>query len=149
MKCKICNKQISDQLKKDVLQDKFEQLEKIALMKVLGGDLVKCPYPDCGEQNVFEPGNVDYHVKDASGTSVASGTFMPMNADDGPHYGDNIKMPGEGTYTLELTIHSPAENGYLLHSDSETGVEAGKDGTGLWSDPVVLTYDWDYVPLAK
>jgi E3 ubiquitin-protein ligase MYCBP2 len=67
MKCKICNKQISDQLKKDVLQDKFEQLEKIALMKVLGGDLVKCPYPDCGEQNVFEPGNVDYNVKDASG----------------------------------------------------------------------------------
>ena len=92
---------------------------------------------------------VDYDVKDTSGASVASGTFMPMNADDGPHYGDNIKMPGEGTYTLELTIHSPAENGYLLHSDSETGVEAGKDGTGLWSDPVVLTYDWDYVPLAK
>ena len=92
---------------------------------------------------------VDYDVKDSSGASVASGTFMPMNADDGPHYGDNIKMPGEGTYTLELTIHSPAENGYLLHSDSETGVEAGKDGTGLWSDPVVLTYDWDYVPLAK
>ncbi len=92
---------------------------------------------------------VDYDVKDTSGASVASGTFMPMNADDGPHYGDNIKMPGEGTYTLELTIHSPAENGYLLHSDSETGVEAGKDGTGLWSDPVVLTYDWDDVPLAK
>lgn len=92
---------------------------------------------------------VDYDVKDTSGASVANGTFMPMNADDGPHYGDNIKMPGEGTYTLELTIHSPAENGYLLHSDSETGVEAGKDGTGLWSDPVVLTYDWDYVPLAK
>ncbi|MBO5560195.1 MAG: iron transporter [Firmicutes bacterium] len=92
---------------------------------------------------------VDYDVKDASGASVANGTFMPMNADDGPHYGDNIKMPGEGAYTLELTIHSPAENGYLLHSDSETGVEAGKDGTGLWSDPVVLTYDWDYVPLAK
>ncbi|MBR1443558.1 MAG: iron transporter [Firmicutes bacterium] len=92
---------------------------------------------------------VDYDVIDKDGASVASGSFMPMNADDGPHYGDNIKMPGEGTYTLKLTIHSPAENGYLLHSDSETGVEAGKDGTGLWKDPVVLEYDWDYVPLAK
>ena len=92
---------------------------------------------------------VDYDVKDASGASVVSGTFMPMNADDGPHYGDNIKMPGEGAYTLELTIHSPAENGYLLHSDSETGVDAGKDGVGLWSDPVKVTYDWDYVPLAE
>jgi len=67
MACKVCNKPISEQLKKDVLQDKFENLEKIALMKVLGGDLIKCPYPDCGEQNVFEPGNVDYNVKDATG----------------------------------------------------------------------------------
>ena len=67
MACKVCNKPISEQLKKDVLQDKFENLEKIALMKVLGGDLIKCPYPDCGEQNVFEPGNVEYNVKDATG----------------------------------------------------------------------------------
>jgi len=33
MACKVCNKPISEQLKKDVLQDKFENLEKIALMK--------------------------------------------------------------------------------------------------------------------
>ena len=49
MACKICNKSISEKIKKDVLQDKFENLEKIALMKVLGEDLIKCPYPDCGE----------------------------------------------------------------------------------------------------
>ena len=67
MKCNICNKQISEQLKKDVLQEKFEPLEKRALLKVLGGNLIKCPYPGCGEQNVFEPGNVDYSVKDENG----------------------------------------------------------------------------------
>ena len=68
MKCNICNKQISEQLKKDVLgKDKYEALEKIALLKVLGGNLVKCPYPNCGEQNVFEPGQVDYKVKDENG----------------------------------------------------------------------------------
>ncbi|MBR1737860.1 MAG: iron transporter [Firmicutes bacterium] len=91
---------------------------------------------------------VDYDVLDESGASVASGTFMPMNADDGPHYGDNIKMPGAGAYKLELTIHSPAENGFLLHSDSETGVDAGKDGSGFWNDPVKVSYDWDYTPLS-
>lgn len=91
---------------------------------------------------------VDYSVKDESGAEVVSGTFMPMNADDGPHYGDNIKMPGAGAYKLDLTIHSPAENGFLLHSDSETGVDAGKDGSGFWNDPVTVSYDWDYTPLS-
>ena len=67
MKCKICAKQITDQLKKEVLQDKFANFEKIALIKVLGGDLTKCPYPDCGELNVFEAGQIDYKVKDETG----------------------------------------------------------------------------------
>jgi E3 ubiquitin-protein ligase MYCBP2 len=67
MKCKICNKDISEQLKKDVLQDKYANLEKIALMKVLGADLIKCPYPNCGEQIAFEPGQIDYNVKDDNG----------------------------------------------------------------------------------
>ena len=67
MKCKICNKGITDQLKKEVLQDKFESFEKIAIMKAMGGDLVKCPYPDCGAENVFEAGNIDYKIKDEQG----------------------------------------------------------------------------------
>lgn len=88
---------------------------------------------------------VDYSVKDESGAEVVSGSFMPMNADDGPHYGDNIKMPGEGNYKLDLTIK--ASDTYLLHSDEETGVEAGKAGEGLWTEPVTVSYDWEYVPV--
>lgn len=63
---------------------------------------------------------VDYLIEDTDGNEVVSGTFMEMAASDGPHYGNNIKLD-PGTYNLTITIHSPGENGYLIHSDSETG----------------------------
>ena len=86
--------------------------------------------------------SIDYKVVDAEGNVVdgAEGTFMPMAASDGPHYGANIKLSVDGVYTLILTIHSPAENGYLLHVDAETGV------TGrFWESPIVVEFtDWEY-----
>ncbi len=64
---------------------------------------------------------VDYKITDAAtDKEVVAGTFMEMAASDGPHYGNNIKLD-PGTYNLTITIHSPGENGYLIHSDSETG----------------------------
>ena len=82
---------------------------------------------------------VDYSVADKDGKEVAGGTFMTMAASDGPHYGQNIKLD-PGTYDLTITIHSPGENGYLIHSDSETGPG------GLLSDhfkdgPITYTYE--------
>lgn len=63
---------------------------------------------------------VDYKV--AAGNEVkAEGTFMEMAASDGPHYGANIKLPNAGDYKLTITIHSPAENDYLIHTDKLTG----------------------------
>ena len=93
--------------------------------------------------------NVAYKVMDKDGKAVAEGTFMEMSASDGPHYGANIAMPGQGTYTLEVTIGSPADNNYLLHTDEETGPGAASfdelpDGS-KW--PLVVTGEWDYVPL--
>ena len=86
---------------------------------------------------------VDYAVKDADGNVAVEGTFMPMSASDGPHYGANINLPDAGTYTLTFTIHSPAENGYLLHVDEETGPGA----QSLWNDPIVVDFErWEYVP---
>ena len=65
MKCNICQKVIDDHVKKAVLgAEKMNELEQKALMGILGGSLVKCPYPNCGEQNAFEPGKVDYNVRD-------------------------------------------------------------------------------------
>ena len=63
---------------------------------------------------------VDYKIDDQDGNEVVSGTFMEMAASDGPHYGNNIKLD-PGIYDLTITIHSPGENGYLIHSDAETG----------------------------
>lgn len=85
---------------------------------------------------------VDYEVVAADGTAAAEGTFMPMNASDGPHYGANIALPNAGTYTVRFTIQSPERNGYLLHTDETTGVS----GT-FWDAPLVAEWtDFEYIP---
>ena len=91
----------------------------------------------------FVPGlKVDYTITDkSSGKVAAEGTFMSMNASDGPHYGGNIKLPGAGQYVLALKIHSPAESGWMLHVDPETGVKGR-----FWDAPIELSRDWDYTP---
>jgi uncharacterized protein involved in high-affinity Fe2+ transport len=86
--------------------------------------------------------SIDFVIKDKDGKEVTSGSMMPMAASDGPHYGNNIALP-EGEYSITLSIKSPAENGYLLHVDSETGVEA-KDG--FWTEPLTATWTgWKFV----
>ncbi len=70
-----------------------------------------------------------------------TGVFMPMSADDGPHYGANLKLQGAGTYECEFSIESPIRQNYSLHIDKETGV------TGrLWTKPTVMKWTFDYVP---
>ena len=72
MKCSICQKMIDEAIKKDVLgPEKMAELEKKALMILLGGTLIKCPYPNCGEQNAFEPGKVDYNVRDEQNQKIS------------------------------------------------------------------------------
>ena len=36
---------------------------------------------------------------------------MPMVANDGPHYGDNIKLMGPGKYHLKYTVYPPNSPG--------------------------------------
>lgn len=89
----------------------------------------------------FVPGlTVKYKIEDKNDASnVQEGTFMTMNASDGPHYGGNIKLDKDGEYTLSVIIASPESNGWFLHVDPETGV----DGR-FWTEPLVATFDWDY-----
>ncbi len=70
-----------------------------------------------------------------------SGTFMQMNASDGPHYGANIKMEKAGSYKLTYSIDSPEKKGWMLHVDPETGVKGH-----FWTEPIVVSWDWDYTP---
>ncbi|MDK8253595.1 iron transporter [Dialister micraerophilus] len=79
-------------------------------------------------------------TKQETGESI-EGVFMPMSADDGPHYGANVKMLGAGTYDCEFTIDSPERQNYLLHVDKETGVEGH-----FWKEPVVMKWVFNYVP---
>ena len=64
---------------------------------------------------------VNYEVtKNDTKAKVSEGTFMPMAASDGPHYGANIKMAGDGLYTVKFTVKFPDSSTYLIHTD-ETG----------------------------
>jgi uncharacterized protein involved in high-affinity Fe2+ transport len=69
------------------------------------------------------------------------GTFMPMNASDGPHYGANIKLNGAGTYNIKFFIQNPESQGFLLHVDQETGVPGR-----FWQQPLVAEWDYDFIP---
>jgi uncharacterized protein involved in high-affinity Fe2+ transport len=84
---------------------------------------------------------VDYEVIRSTGEKI-EGTFMPMNASDGPHYGANIKLPGAGgpgTYTVRFLIHNPEAQSYVLHVDQATGVPGR-----FWSAPLVAEWTVDY-----
>ena len=83
---------------------------------------------------------VNYEVtKNDDGSKVSEGTFMPMAASDGPHYGANIKMAGDGLYTVKFTVKFPDSSTYLIHTD-ETGPE-----THEFPDAIEYTYEeWQF-----
>ena len=89
------------------------------------------------------PLTVNYDIIDkTSNASVASGTFMQMNASDGPHYGANVKLDKAGAYKLVLKIESPEKKGWMLHVDPEAGVKGR-----FWTEPIEVTFpDWNYTP---
>ena len=88
---------------------------------------------------------VEYEVKKGE-TVVSNGTFMPMAASDGPHYGANIKLDKADTYSVTFTFHNPEENGYLIHTDAETG-PGGTFDKYFADGNLTVTYDgWDYTP---
>lgn len=88
---------------------------------------------------------VDYKVTGSDGSTAAEGTFMPMSASDGPHYGANIALPNADTYDIEFTFHSPHDLNYQLHTDAETGPGAESWDESAW--PLTYTYKgWDYTP---
>lgn len=85
---------------------------------------------------------VKYEILDKNNKIVMYGSFMPMNADDGPHYGANIKKGLKvGTYTLRLTIEPPTD--YLLHTDPETGVPA-KENAKDYFKTYTCDFKWKY-----
>ena len=95
------------------------------------------------DRGIIAADTFDYDIIDkTSNASVASGTFMQMNASDGPHYGANVKLDKAGAYKLVLKIESPEKKGWMLHVDPETGVRGR-----FWTEPIEVTFpDWNYTP---
>ncbi len=83
---------------------------------------------------------VRYTLTNTDTGATQNGTFMSMVAVDGPHYGNNIQMPGPGNYHLVFQISDPSTNGMARHTDEDTGV-------GRWPEPFSVEYNFRYVPL--
>jgi periplasmic iron binding protein len=66
-----------------------------------------------------------------------TGALAPMTAGDGPHYANNVKMDGPGTYQLTYAISPPSANGFIRHVDKATGVPD-------WWKPMTLHWTFTY-----
>lgn len=75
---------------------------------------------------------------------VIKGELMPMVANDGPHYGDNVKLLGPGKYKLKLTVSPPGgeHSHFGRHVDKETGVAP-------WFKTFTTEYDLVYAGTGK
>jgi len=88
---------------------------------------------------------IAYEITKAGSPQKIAGELMPMVANDGPHYGDNVKLSGPGKYTLKLSIAPPgaaAHAHFGRHTDKETGV-------GPWFKPFTVQYDFNYAGVGK
>jgi uncharacterized protein involved in high-affinity Fe2+ transport len=88
---------------------------------------------------------VDFELVRLDGGKSQKGKMMPMVANDGPHYGDNVKLSGPGKYKLTLTIKPPSDNAHAhfgRHTDKETGV-------GPWFKPFAVDYEFVYAGTGK
>ncbi|MDL0087781.1 iron transporter [Campylobacter gastrosuis] len=97
-----------------------------------------------GNKNGFGEGEwipylkVSYELKNLDNGKTKKGTFMPMVAQDGPHYGANVKMDtGVGNYEVKFNIESPETQGFGRHADKDTGV-------GKWFEPFTTTYTFQW-----
>lgn len=83
---------------------------------------------------------INYTVVNTDTGEKSEGTFMPMVAADGSHYGANVKLNGVGNYKLTYNIDPPSKAGMYRHTDSETGV-------GRWWKPFDVSYEFKFTGL--
>lgn len=82
---------------------------------------------------------IDYVLTKGNDEAPIEGSFMPMVASDGTHYGDNVKLDGPGEYHLTFTIQTPS---LMRHIDNETGVAE-------WFDTFNVEYSFVYAGVGK
>ncbi|ARJ64575.1 hypothetical protein WV31_02170 [Magnetospirillum sp. ME-1] len=82
--------------------------------------------------------NASYVLTKKGSDFKDAGPLVAMVANDGPHYGRNVKMAGPGTYHVVFTLQPPSANGMGHHVSKETGVAE-------WWAPITQEWDFDYV----
>lgn len=88
---------------------------------------------------------IKYELNKVGTQDKISGEMMPMVANDGPHYGDNIKLMGPGKYHVKYSIMPPSSNPrahFGRHTDRLTGVRP-------WFKPFDVEYEFTYVGIGK
>lgn len=88
---------------------------------------------------------IEFELTKRKTGEAVSGHLMPMVASDGPHYGDNVRLMGAGTYGLKLRVSPPASAGpapFGRHTDRETGVAS-------WFAPFTTEYEFTYAGTGK
>lgn len=86
-----------------------------------------------------------YEVAKVGSNEKITGDLMPMVANDGPHYGDNVKLKGPGKYQVKYTISPPGADPHShfgRHTDRLTGVRP-------WFKPFEVEYEFTYVGIGK
>ncbi|TLX62733.1 hypothetical protein DN820_14955 [Stutzerimonas nosocomialis] len=88
--------------------------------------------------------NIRYALSKQGSDEKIEGDFHPMIANDGPHYGDNVKLMGPGKYRLTYTILPPGGEHAMFgrHVDKETGVAP-------WFERCELNYEFTYAGIGK
>lgn len=80
---------------------------------------------------------IRYTLTKDGGKFKKTGKLAPMTAGDGPHYANNVKIAGPGTYQLTYEISPPSSNGFIRHVDKATGVPD-------WWKPMTLHWTFTY-----
>ena len=91
---------------------------------------------------------VQFELKKEGTADTVSGNMMPMVANDGAHYGDNVKLKGPGKYKVKYRIAPPSadphnpHNHFGRHTDRLTGVRP-------WFKPFEVEYEFTFVGIGK
>ena len=101
-------------------------------------------HADKDNKQGFNPGSwipyltVSYLIQKEGSNWSTFGTMMAMAANDGPHYGVNVKFDGPGKYRISLKILPPPYDSFFHHTDKETGVSE-------WWVPITKSWEFVYV----
>ena len=90
--------------------------------------------------------NISYRLQKTGSEQVLEGDFHAMVANDGPHYGDNLKLMGPGKYQLTYFVSAPGQQAhgehFGRHTDKETGVAP-------WFERCELNYSFTFAGIGK